>query len=57
MAKTVEVSLSEYEWLQQMVKDYTFSLATLDVENQKLKQELVKVKNERDALLQEVDKR
>lgn len=56
MAKTVEVSLSEYEWLQQSVKDYAFSLATLDVENMKLKQELDEVKKERDALLQEVGK-
>lgn len=54
MAKKIEVSVSEYEWLQQTVKDYAYSIALLDVENQKLKQELEKVKNERDALLKEV---
>lgn len=51
MAKKVEISLSEYEWLQQTVKDYAYSLATLDVENLKLKQELEKVTKERDELL------
>lgn len=40
MAKKIEVFLSEYEYLQETLKAYAFTIASLEAENMRLKKEL-----------------